>query len=390
MAEITIPDLDSRDEDTVVAEVIDDLPAELSDRNSSAVAVKLVEGVGAFYGLLLYLLNQVPRKMYLVLLELLGVELEEATTATGTVTFGRTNTSTEVTIPAGSVVKTGTGADAIKYETDAACTLHIGDASENAAVTAVETGADGNVPAATIIYFDVPVSGIDTVTNAAACTGGQDEEPLDSAIARAPLAIRSADRAITREDFEYQATEVAGVSRALCVSEYPWQVSVYVLADDLNEVPSTPLLTAVESYLEERTLPGIEVEPVQEEVILVMITEVEVELEDGYTIAGAEADIEEVLTNFLTAVDIYDSDQTLVASGWEWGRDLYENDLSSRIAQVTGVRRVGAIKYQSSSNYGGAWSAEATLSTITPPATYGLIHWGGDYSPPNPFTVVEM
>lgn len=391
MTDIPIPDLDARDEDTVTAAAIAALPAELSDRNSSAVAVKLLEACGTYYGLLLNLLNQVPEKLYLVLLDLLGITIETATYATGVVKFTRAVAVDLKVVLAGTIVKTGTGTDAIEVETDADITLNIGVFDNSGPATAVEAGIDGNVPIDSLIYFDTPISGIDSVTNDAAFTGGQDEEPLASAIARAPLEMRSSDRAITQEDFEYQATEVADVARCLCVSEYGGQVRLYILAEsDLNETPSGALNAAVVAYIESVTIPGLLIEVNQESVTLVQITDLEVELEDGYTTTDVEADIEEVLENYLTAVDVYDTDQSLIGSGWTYARDLTENDISSRVAQVTGIKRVGEVKCQTSANYGGAWAAEATLVTVTPPAVYGLIHYGGDYTPPKALTLVEI
>lgn len=97
-----------------------------------------------------------------------------ATKATGTVVFSRTGTTGTVTIPVGSVVRVPGGGPA--FETTAAGTINNGDTDSGAVpIIAQEAGADGSVDAAAISQMDA-VTGVETVTNAANTTGGQDEE----------------------------------------------------------------------------------------------------------------------------------------------------------------------------------------------------------------------
>lgn len=98
-----------------------------------------------------------------------------ATNATGTVTYSRTTAApAAITIPAGSRVSNADGS--IIYRTSAAATLALGGTSVNVAVVAQAAGTDGNVSASVINHILDPISGIESVTNAAETTGGTDAE----------------------------------------------------------------------------------------------------------------------------------------------------------------------------------------------------------------------
>ncbi|AEV83109.1 hypothetical protein ACWT_2090 [Actinoplanes sp. SE50] len=78
-------------------------------------------------------------------------------------------------------------------------------------------GARGNVGAGKLTVPLSAVPQLRTVTNPEAATGGADPETTDNARIRGPLALRSADRAVTAADFERFTTEVSGVARARCL-----------------------------------------------------------------------------------------------------------------------------------------------------------------------------
>ena len=71
-------------------------------------------------------------------------------------------------------------------------------------------GASGNAGPDTITSLQTSVPYVASVTNHRHSEGGQDEETLDEAKARAPLDIRSRSRAVTAEDFEFLATRTPG------------------------------------------------------------------------------------------------------------------------------------------------------------------------------------
>ena len=119
-----------------------------------------------------------------------GLTRNPAQVATGTVTFtGVDGTS----VPLGTIVSTEAGSDA---STDGVsfATVAIGSVTGgyvDIPIQCIQEGADGNVPAGSIMLLDTSVPGITAIQNAGATFGGADYEDDDSfrqrAIVRAAL-----------------------------------------------------------------------------------------------------------------------------------------------------------------------------------------------------------
>ena len=102
-----------------------------------------------------------------------------AVKAIGYVTFTGPNPAPgSTTIPQGTLIAVPATAtqDEIVYETTTSATITAGNTTVNAPVRAMVAGEDGNVSAATIVYMKQSVSGVTSVTNAAATVLGADEE----------------------------------------------------------------------------------------------------------------------------------------------------------------------------------------------------------------------
>jgi len=119
-----------------------------------------------------------------------------ATAAAGTVTFSRSVAAgQDYLIPQGTVVAT---ADGVEFQTIADVTLVAGQTTRTASVVAGVTGAASNVAATSVTVLRTAILGIEAVTNAAAMTGGTDEESDDTrqirfqefiaSLARSPIA----------------------------------------------------------------------------------------------------------------------------------------------------------------------------------------------------------
>lgn len=365
---IELPDLDLRNEEELVAEVIDALPAELSDRNRSNPEVKLIEGIGAFYGALLYQLNQVPERLQIALVNLLGIEREQPTHAT--VTLGFTATTT-VTVPAGTRVKTGTDSSAVFFATDAELIITSPATTGLVSATAEDAGSAGNVAAGTLVRLHEPIGGVSAVTNPAAASGGQDLEALDAVFARVPLGVRALERAINDEDFAYHAERIDGVSRAIAFA-HNGAVTIHILAEDLNASDASALRTAVQSDLLTRTLPSVVVTVAQPAIRLVQITDIEVKLASGATTLTVENAARVALGNFITARPIVASDNsTIQHEAWPWGESIWRNDLIALLNDVDGVVRIGRVWGRYSDDYGLSWSTSEEINEI-PAAANGL------------------
>lgn len=125
--------------------------------------------------------------------------------AIGTVVFSRTLTSGTVTIPSGTVVKTGD--NKVFTTTLQAQILDTQTSSTPVSVVAQDPGVAGNVPPATIVKFGSKIPGVDVVTNAAATTQGRDQESDDSFRNRLLNFIASLSRC-TVEALEFLITGV--------------------------------------------------------------------------------------------------------------------------------------------------------------------------------------
>lgn len=114
-----------------------------------------------------------------------------ATPATGQVQFARTGIIGTVTIPAGHKVQVPGGPE---FTTNASVQILVGfTTSALVGIEASEAGEAGNVDAATITQMD-PVAGVETVTNPANTTGGQDQETDDQFRTRIRAFIRGLPR----------------------------------------------------------------------------------------------------------------------------------------------------------------------------------------------------
>lgn len=394
---IDMPSLDPRDEETLVAEVIDALPVEITDRSRSAPEVVLVEALGAYYGALLYQLNQWPTKLRVALLNLLGFAPQVATAASVTLTL--VANAGGATIPAGTIVKTGAGLDAIRFATDAELVL-APSATGTVTATCTTTGTSGNVNAGTLTRLDQPIAGLVSVTNLTAAAGGQAEESLTELESRVPALIRTGGgRVLTSEDLEQAALEIAGVARAIAFGDRG-TMTAHILLDDLNEAyfddpdntSNAATRDALRDAAEAATIPGIAIAVNQPTLRLVHLRRVEVRLRSGYASGSVAAAIKAAFEAYVTALDIYAADGvTLVSEAWPWGESLYASELVALFNGVAGVARIERIWVSTSEDYGSTWSAETLLSEVEawagagPNALYGLLNAGVDGA--NPLTL---
>jgi predicted phage baseplate assembly protein len=157
-----------------------------------------------------------------------------------------------------------------------------------AAYRYVAGDARGNVPADTITVIRAALPGLVEVRNPGPASGGSDEEAIEETKRRAPEVLRTRDRAVTAQDYEYLAREATtDVRRARCLPERlfrefdplppgarigdPWtfgglnrnrgNVNVIIIPDappaQPTPTPSAELLREVSDYLDARRVVGI-------------------------------------------------------------------------------------------------------------------------------------
>lgn len=173
-----------------------------------------------------------------------------ATAATGEITItGKAG----LVIPTGSLFSTAAVNDhpSVDYATTVSATIPA-EGSVTVPVTCVGTGSEGNTLANTIILVTSKISGITSVTNEEAITGGTEEETDESLRARIVEADQSQGNSYTGcpADYKRWATSVAGVGEATIISAQDDSGLVRIILTDANGDPATTnLCDAVYNYI---------------------------------------------------------------------------------------------------------------------------------------------
>jgi predicted phage baseplate assembly protein len=208
-------------------------------------------------------------------------------------------------------------------------------------------GSQGNVGPNTITQIQTFVQSISAVKNYDAATGGTDEESVEDAKLRAAAALKSINRAVTPEDFEYLAKQAPGanVSRALALplfhpdfpsGQIPGVVTVIVVPNSQapNPTPNQTTLQAVCTYLDAHRLLTSEVYVVGPVYRKIKIS-VQLVVQVGYDLATVKNAVQSALTNFFDPLT-GGSDGT----GWPFGGTIYYSDVYRVIFQTPGVQRI--------------------------------------------------
>ena len=208
-------------------------------------------------------------------------------------------------------------------------------------------GSQGNVGAGTITQIQTYVESVNSVTNFDAASGGTDEESVADAKLRASLALKSNDRAVTGEDFEYLATQAPGanVKRAFAMplhhpdfpdGQVPGVVTVVVVPNSLapNPTPNQTTLQAVCAYLDQHRLLTSEVYvagPVYRKVKIA----VQVVVDAGSDLATVKNNVQAVLNTFFDPLRGGND-----GTGWPFGGIVYYSDVYRQIFSIDGVQRI--------------------------------------------------
>lgn len=213
-------------------------------------------------------------------------------------------------------------------------------------------GKEGNAPANTITQLESSIEGFDSVTNLHPSFGGADEETVTDAKGRAPQALKSKDRAVTAEDFEYIATQTPGArirrAKALPLTHprfpdqpIPGVVTVIVVPDTdspnnemPNPSPSAATLAVVCAYLSQRRLLTSEVYIIPPIYHLVQI--------QTNVVASPEADLAVVqkavvdnLTNYFHPLTGGKDGQ-----GWPFGQSIFYSSVFRVVLDTDGVDHI--------------------------------------------------
>jgi len=210
-------------------------------------------------------------------------------------------------------------------------------------------GTIGNVGANALTVLKSSIPYVKEVTNRRPAAGGLDPETLEAAKLRAPMAIKTRDRAITASDFEFLAKEASRrVARARCIqvradgagsSVPPGTVELLIVPlvppDHARTIeslqPPPELLEEVREYLDERRLLGTQLVvdgPAYVGVSIEASILVQRHRNSDEVRATVAQRIREYLDPLLGGPD---------GLGWPFGRDLYLSEMQSVVQSVPGV-----------------------------------------------------
>lgn len=251
-------------------------------------------------------------------------------------------------------------------------------------------GRKGNVQAGTLRFLKSAVPYVDSVTNHQAALNGADAESLDQAVLRAPLMLRSRDRAVTAEDFEVLTYRAGGgaIARVRCLSAAASrgagtvglivvpQADVEAINQGVGIAPERLALTPalreqVLAYLDERRLIGVQVH-LQEPTYTGVSVQAEVALEPAYNNPVAQ---QEVINSLRVALYRYLNPLTggPEGNGWEFGRPVYPSDIVALLQKTPGVRYLGAVLLFALQRQTETWQRQPAPEPFIDPGTYGLI-----------------
>jgi len=171
-----------------------------------------------------------------------------ATPAAGAITFAGTNGAI---ILAGTLLQSKYG---VEYATDAEVVIATGVAA--ATVTAVATGAAGNLAAGEVLSLVSPIAGVTStlMLTGDGLTGGADIEGDDNLQTRYFRRVRNPVQGGSQSDYETWALEFPGVTRAYAVSNGMGDgtVVVYFMMHNTyaDGVPLTADATALYNYID--------------------------------------------------------------------------------------------------------------------------------------------
>ncbi len=178
-----------------------------------------------------------------------GLFRKPAAAASGTLTFGRgTALWFNASIPKGTVcASSGTGA--ARYVTTQEASLPQGGLSVDVPAAAEETGAAGNANSATITVMVTPPASIETVTNTAAFTGGEDAETDDSLRTRLFASYATPANGTNAAWYRQTATTCDGIHSAGVVPRADGTGTVAVYLGGNGAAPSAAQVQAVAGLL---------------------------------------------------------------------------------------------------------------------------------------------
>lgn len=182
------------------------------------------------------------------------------------------------------------------------------DGSGTVTVTCVETGTIGNVAADTIVIMVLPMTGINSITNAEAMTGGATEENDDTLRARIKEYLATANVSFTGCDADYKrwSLELDEVGSVVVMPEWNGPGTVKLVVLDRNGEPANRvILDAVYNHIVSPDDRDSRLAPIGATVTVVAPTTKNIAiactltLESGATRTDIESALDEAITEYI-------------------------------------------------------------------------------------------
>ena len=251
-------------------------------------------------------------------------------------------------------------------------------------------GTQGNVQQGTVTILKTAVPYVENVVNHIPGRYGTDAESLEDAVLRVPGMLRTRDRAVTPDDFEFLAIRGSEgrVARAHCLSSKKdseaGKVRLLIVPQANTDgifrgeglQPEKLILTPdlkdqIKAYLDERRLLGVQVSLEQPEYVGVSIR-TEVALEPQYNNRQAQEDILDKLR-----ISLYQFFNPLTGGsdgkGWSLGRPVYQSDVVKLFQQIPGIRYLGVVQLFELRKEENGWVREQPQEPVIDPGPQGLI-----------------
>jgi predicted phage baseplate assembly protein len=211
-------------------------------------------------------------------------------------------------------------------------------------------GQTGNRAAGVITELKTTIPFVDAVVNHQPSSGGSDQEDAKDVMIRGPRQIKSRNRAITKEDFEWLAYQAAGeIAKARCLpttrvvagnlrDESPgWVTVIIVPGGEMTEpLPNEGLIRNVKAYLARYASSTI-----VDQIDVIGPTYVRIGIEAAViprNIEQAKAVEKRVSENI--AAFLHPVKGGPERRGWEFGKDVYFSEVAALIQGTEGVDRV--------------------------------------------------
>lgn len=211
-------------------------------------------------------------------------------------------------------------------------------------------GKSGNAGKEKITGLESSVPYVDSVINLRAATGGSDEETVAEAKVRGPKELKTRQRAVTKEDFEFLAEETPGVrirrAKALPLyhpdfpeCEIPGVVSVIIVPESKTSkpMPSESTIKTVCEHLNKHRLLTSEVYVLPPSYVKIKV-EAKIIAEDDSDSSTVKNAVDKNLIDFFHP--LYGG---LGGEGWPFGGDIYYSDVYKIVMDTKGVERVDSI-----------------------------------------------